>query len=412
MRLLKHTIIAVALLVVLKIAAILLDKYSPYSILFHNNLITALQLVCFAWLILSIIFGFFFRKNPGRGARVTWIVLLVVIAAFEGLFFYWMKNPAKVPSSLFSSFKEYYIHHARNIVQVERSCSEFDSAFFYRLKPNNQCTFSNVEFSTPIKTNGLGMRDDEASLSQPNIICIGDSYTMGWGVNQEETFPAQLEKMTGQKVLNAGMSSFGTIRELRQFARLDTSNCRWVVLQYCDNDMQEVKPYIDSNFRLQTSNAAAYDTLVRRSEWNHGYYPGKTFFTVSMFKLKESIKSMTRKNAGEYSIVLGANSRVTIPESAKLFAETLRHSAPLFNNRSLIVLYAFEGGRKDSVFTAELQRLLQTSPYKEAIPGPVYVVNSSTLLTEQDNYLLDDHYRASGHQKIATAIASIIQGRQ
>ena len=152
---------------------------------------------------------------------------------------------------MFSSFKSYYIHHYRNIVQVERNCSEFDSAFFYRLRTNNQCNFSNIEFSTGITTNRLGLRDDDASLIQPNIICIGDSYTMGWGVQQDETFPARIEKMTGQKVLNAGMSSFGTVRELRQLARLDTSNCRWVVLQYCDNDMEEVKKYIDSNYRLQ-----------------------------------------------------------------------------------------------------------------------------------------------------------------
>ncbi|HYF29756.1 MAG TPA: hypothetical protein VD993_01410 [Chitinophagaceae bacterium] len=411
MRLLKKTLIAVGILVLLKVILILLDKYSPHSILFHRNLITSLQLFCFGWLVLGLIMGLIFRHDPRRANRVTWIVLLVMVAVLEGLFFYWMRNPSKIPSSLFASFKEYYIHHHRNIVQVERNCSEYDSAFFYRLRANNSCVFSNIEFSNTIQTNSRGLRDDEASLAQPNIICIGDSYTMGWGVQQDETYPARLEKLTGQKVLNAGMSSFGTIRELRQFAQLDTSNCRWVVLQYCDNDMQEVKPYLDSGYRLQTSNAAAYDTLVRRSEWNHGYYPGKTFFTVGMFRIKESIKKFTRKGTPEYAVQLGAGQQVTMPESAKLFAETLRQSAPLFTNRSLIVLYAFEGGRKDTVFTRHLQQLLATSPYKEAFTNPVYIVNASTLLTTNDNYLLDDHYRASGHEKIAAAIAAIIRGR-
>ena len=411
MRLLKKTLIAVGILVLLKVILILLDKFSPYTILFHRNLVTALQLFVFGWLVLSLIIGLFFKKNPSRGAKLTWIILLVLVAALEGLFSYWMKHPAKIPASLFPSFKEYYIHHYRNIVQVEKTCSEYDSAFFYRLRTNNQCTFSNVEFSTDIKTNNLGLRDDEGSLSAPDIICIGDSYTMGWGVQQEEAFPARLEKMTNMKVLNAGMSSFGTIRELRQFGRLDTSNCKWVVLQYCDNDMQEVKPYIDSNYRLQTSNAASYDTLVRRSDWNHAYYPGKTFFTVGMFKLKASIKKMTSKGNADYTIQLGAGQQVTMTESAKLFAETLLHSADLFHNRSLIVLYAFEGGRKDSVFTAQLQQILGTSPYKEAIPGPVYILNTSTLLSTDDNFLLDDHYRASGHEKIASALRGIIGGR-
>ena len=411
MSLLKKTLIAVGLLVLLAVAKMLLDKFSPYSVLFHASLITTLQLLCFAWLILSVIFGLFFRKNPRRGARVTWIVLIAVVALVEGLFFYWLKNPKQIPASMFSSFKSYYIHNYRNIVQVERNCSEFDSAFFYRLRINNQCTFSNIEFSTGITTNRFGLRDDDSSLAQPSIICIGDSYTMGWGVQQEETFPARIEKMTGRKVLNAGMSSFGTVRELRQLARLDTSNCKWVVLQYCDNDMEEVKKYIDSNYRLQTSGAAAYDTLLRKSEWNHGYYPGKTFFSVGMFKVKESIKNLRSKTAGDYMINLGA-SQVSIPESAKLFADALAHSADLFKNRSLIVVYAFEGGRKDNVFTAELEKLLHTSPYKEALAGPVYIVNTSTLLGNEDIYVLDDHYRASGHEKIAAAISKIIQSAQ
>ena len=103
---------------------------------------------------------------------------------------------------------------------------------------------------------------------------------------------------------------------------------------------------------------------------------------------------------------------MSIPESAKLFADALAHSADLFKNRSLIILYAFEGGRKDNVFTAELQKLLQTSPYKEAFSSPVYILNTSTLLADEDSYLLDDHYRASGHEKIATAISKIIQDQK
>jgi len=411
MGLLKKTLIAVGLLVLLKLILVLLDKYSPLTILFHRNFITALQLVIFLWLIISIVIGLFIRKNPRTASRVTWILLILLVAGLELLFVYWFKNPGKAPASLFGSFKEYYIHNYRNIVQVERSCSEFDSTFFYRLKRNNQCTFSNLEFSSIIKTNSLGLRDDEASMTAPDIICIGDSYTMGWGVEQDRAFPAVLERSTGLKVLNAGMSSFGTVRELRQLARLDTSNCKFVVLQYCDNDVQEIKPYVDSNFRLQTSDAASYDTLVKRSEWNHAYYPGKTLFSVGMFKLKSSIKSMMSKGKEEYFIPSGAV-KVSVPESAKLFAETLRRSADLFRNRTLVVLYAFEGGRKDTVFTNTLQQLLNTSPYREELNFRIIILNTSNMLDEKDSFIWDDHYNANGHAKIAAAIKNAIGQQQ
>lgn len=407
MRLLKRTLIFVGILVLLKVVSILLDKYSPYTILFHQSLVTALQLFVFFWYVLGAVIGLFAKKNPARGARITWIVLLLLVVGGELLFSFWLKHPKDIPVSMYHGFKDYYVHNYRNIVQVERSCSEFDSAFFYRLRKNNQCTFSNIEFSNAIKTNSRGFRDDEASLSAPGIICIGDSYTMGWGVEQHEAFPDRLEKSTGIRTLNAGMSSFGTVRELRQLATLDTSACKWVVLQYCNNDVAELKPYVENNYTLETSGAASYDTLVRRSEWNHAYYPGKTFFSVGMYWLKGSIKNMVGRDKGEYKMPVGA-AMVTIPESAKLFADALAHSAGLFTNRSLIVLYAYENGRMDTVFIPAVQNLLNTSPYKEKFTSPVYFVNTSDFLTPADGYILDDHYNAEGHRKITEAIKKII----
>lgn len=407
MRLLKKTLIAVGLLVLLKVVGILLEKYSPMTILFHRNLIIGLQLFIFLWLVIGILVDLFVRKDARKAGRITWIVLILIVAGFELLFTYWLKNPTKVPASMYGSVKEYYIHNYRHIVQVERSCAEFDSMFFYRLRPNNQCTFGNVEFSNTIKTNSKGLRDDEASLSRPDVICIGDSYTMGWGVEQDQSFPSLLEKNTGLKVLNAGMSSFGTVRELRKLSTLDTSNCKWVVLQYCGNDVEENKTYVDKGFNLQTSGAAAYDTLVRRSEWNHAYYPGKAFFSIGMFRIKQAIKDLRKKDT-TYVIPLGPGQVVTIPESAKMFAEILRHNATLLKNRSLIVLYVAEG-RKDFVFVESVKQLLSTSPYKEEITSPVHFLNTSSLLDSSDNYVLDDHYRAKGHEKIAAAIKGIIK---
>jgi len=37
------------------------------------------------------------------------------------------------------------------------------------------------------------------------IVCVGDSITFGWGVSDDETYPAQLQRVLGVEVLNAGM---------------------------------------------------------------------------------------------------------------------------------------------------------------------------------------------------------------
>ena len=205
------------------------------------------------------------------------------------------------------------------------------------------------------------------------------------------------------------MSSFGTVREMRKLSKLDTSNAKWVVLQYCDNDIEESKPYVDNKFQLQTSNAATYDTLVKRTEWNRVYYPGKTFFSVGLFKIKETIKGLRKKPETEHVLQVGNGQSVTVSQSAKYFAETLRSFSPLLKNRKLIIVYAYEGGRKDTTFIPALQQLLGSSPYKEELPGPINYINTSTLLNDRDSFILDDHYNSKGHEKIARAIANIIK---
>ena len=52
---------------------------------------------------------------------------------------------------------------------------------------------------------------------------LGDSHAMGWGVEQEEALPQVLARKSGRKVLNAAVSSYGTVREMLMLDRLDTS---------------------------------------------------------------------------------------------------------------------------------------------------------------------------------------------
>jgi hypothetical protein len=267
-----------------------------------------------------------------------------------------------------------------------------------------QCNFSNIEFSTLIETNSVGLRDDETSLSSPDVICLGDSYTMGWGVQQQESFPQRLARIGKLKVLNAGMSSFGTVRELRKLQTLDTAACKWIVIQYCDNDVEETKPYVDNRFSLNTSSRPTYDSLVKRYEWNRVYYPGKTFLSVDNFLLRGAAKGFMKRD----SMVQVGNLKVSMNETIRLFAETLSSFNIPLENRRLIVLYVNTNNYPDERFTKGLQQLLQTSPYKEKFGDKIFLLNTSNLLSKGDQYILDDHYRAVAHEKIALAIKRIM----
>ena len=58
------------------------------------------------------------------------------------------------------------------------------------------------------------------------ILAVGDSFTFGDEVNDGQTWPAQLQHLTGRRVLNGGVSGYGfdqTVLRAEQLAPPDTS---------------------------------------------------------------------------------------------------------------------------------------------------------------------------------------------
>src|SRR5690349_13483737 len=50
---------------------------------------------------------------------------------------------------------------------------------------------------------------DRPPATGPLILALGDSMTEGFAVGNDETWPAQLERLTGRRVLNAGVRGYG-----------------------------------------------------------------------------------------------------------------------------------------------------------------------------------------------------------
>lgn len=83
----------------------------------------------------------------------------------------------------------------------------------------------------PAKINGLGLRGHEPRPAADGdgglrVICLGDSFTFGWGVLDNETFPVLLEKDLDaalQKpvdVINCGLPGYNTYQEHQLYKKL------------------------------------------------------------------------------------------------------------------------------------------------------------------------------------------------
>jgi hypothetical protein len=67
------------------------------------------------------------------------------------------------------------------------------------LRPNGTFRLNMPEFDITVRTNDLGLRGGPIDFSRPRIVCLGDSFTFGFGVEDQETWCAMLERMFGGK---------------------------------------------------------------------------------------------------------------------------------------------------------------------------------------------------------------------
>ena len=131
----------------------------------------------------------------------------------------------------------------RNVFQHSTNdCVEFSKDLLYVPK-KGQCKFDNPEFKTVLnfdKFRRLNLVDDDINKDDKIIAVLGDSVAMGWGVQNNETFSYNLQNLIGKKVINFGVSSYGTVREIKRlklskyFNQIDT-----IIIQYHLNDRGE-----------------------------------------------------------------------------------------------------------------------------------------------------------------------------
>jgi hypothetical protein len=261
----------------------------------------------------------------------------------------------------------------------------------------------------------LGVRDDEVSLHQPEIIVLGDSYALGWGVNQDETFSELLEIKSGVKVLNAGVSSYGTVRELLLLKRIDISQLKTIVLQYSDNDIEENSEFVKNGGHLNIRTKESYVAECNRYSSRKRYTPllyTSTFLKVNIrdrfFQripsntiLKSSASptfSSNSMNKTDHALDEEANRN---RDAAKIFLDILSNKD--LNGIKVIVLNLSHYTLDTHSFIHNLSELKNSDYYPNFIKN-INLIDASEFLEKEDYYIIDDHLNKSGHQKVADAI--------
>jgi hypothetical protein len=132
-----------------------------------------------------------------------------------------------------------------------------DAALGQKYKPGAHAIVYSDESrkKVDIRINSLGFRDAEHSFgksAQKRVLILGDSFVAAFSVEQQDAFPALLQKLSSWEVINFGVAGFGTAQELLSYEEYGRKfHPDFVVLCFFSgNDVSDNSAELSSNPRV------------------------------------------------------------------------------------------------------------------------------------------------------------------
>ena len=323
------------------------------------------------------------------------IAFLIFIEIFFAGLFGLVKKGVKVPEKITNLLGYIYLFHCRDYIVYDEERGQYDPELFYKLKTGD-FEYNNMEFKTKFHVNSEGFRDDDNSLKDPAIIFLGDSYTMGWGVGQEETYVNILEKKLNKKTLNLGIASYGTAREYLAFEKAEHDSCQLIILQFCPNDVNENRAFVENDFQLSISPKEKFEKEIIWNKIYQVYFPLKYVHSFISFLVKKIIP----------------NEQAIKTASEKAGAETALQDVEYF----FIILKKIKSSFKGEIIIFNLGMNITTpavnNQFKKWLEENemegIYIFPSTEYLTKDDYLTLDTHLKVSGNKKLAEGLEKFI----
>ena len=176
-----------------------------------------------------------------------------------------------------------------------------DSILGHNHLKNKSSILQNVE----IKLNSKGMRSDEFEINDKKILFLGSSISLGWGVEQKDSYPGiiqtkLLSDSINYKVLNGSIGNYNTIRYVNNFLLNQTDvEPNVIVINYFINDA-ETLPINSSNWLIKNSQLFATLTITYKKLFSKSGFDLKQYYNdlykndnQSFLEMKESLNKLS-----------------------------------------------------------------------------------------------------------------------
>ncbi len=311
------------------------------------------------------------------------------------------------------TFAEIVVRIAIPVRNVGPSFTEFDPSDGRRMKRSFHCERITPEFDMKLTTNSTGERGPERDpTADATILCLGDSFTLGYGVDDGEEFPrlvaAGLRKAIPSvrfDVVNAGMGGAGNGRWLHELERDHfAAPLRLVVMQVCGNDFldnaREALFRVDDRGELISTGTQSrrwYDAVQDVTEPIPGLAYSRLFCLVKQLATRHWLMSAPDLDVGSEDAPVDERAR----QEDRLTNAILTRALELCAAKHVPVVgmgCALRGRRRELVRSLFAEH------------GAPLVVPPSKAEAPELYYRVDGHWRPAGHRQAAAMLLETLAG--
>jgi len=309
----------------------------------------------------------------------------------------------------------------------------YDPIIGIRQVPGARGFVSCPEYDCEIKISSQGLRDREFPYAKPTgttrILCLGDSFTNGFGVTVEQTFSKLLEAKLGDEssslppgqweVINAGVAATGTAQQLAYFEHEGSRyQPEHVLLAFSPNDF--VDNVISGLYTLPDSNKA---NLIKHTAPHNRvlkilrltrHLPGYTTLfarshLLNTIKMQFASRHHANLTAASIADQQAQDTSTRNVALAKALVDQLDRACKA--NQCLLTVMIIPplcgSGLVEHEVAELVEYLIQTRICCLDLRAEFSVLNKQNIAT---NYTNDGHWNTTGHQQAAAALTKYYRG--
>jgi hypothetical protein len=222
-------------------------------------------------------------------------------------------------------------------------------------------------------------------------------------VEGDQTFAALIGRESGQRVLDTGIASYGSVRELMMLGRVDRTRTKTILWQFCNNDYVENEAYVKNGNRLPTLSRAEWEGWVAAHARERRYVPFRYLIRAVGSRLEALFGTRGPDPANP-----DPDDPAVRKKQVDDFLDVLETS-PVDLTPYRIVLFEMNGRNQNADwFLRMLAEELRTGTHSD-VAKRLVLVDVAARLAPEDYYLLDDHLTPAGHRKVAGILLPYVE---